>query len=95
MPKGYWIGRVSVQQPERYSEYVAAATPAYQKYGANFIVRGGRFADVEGTSRGRNVVIEFADYDTALACYNSPEYIAARAIRQQIAESDIIVIEGA
>lgn len=95
MAKGYWIARISVKDPDRYPEYVAAATPAYQKYSATFIVRGGRFEGVEGTSRDRNVVIEFADYDTAVACYNSPEYSAAREIRQSIADGDVIIVEGA
>ena len=35
----------------------------------------------EGSSRSRNVVIEFADYETALACYSSPEYAACIALR--------------
>ncbi len=41
MPKAYWIVRVSVRDPERYPEYLAAARPAFEKYGAHFIVRGG------------------------------------------------------
>jgi len=32
-------------------------------------------------SRSRNVVLEFKDYETALACYNSPEYARLVAIR--------------
>ena len=35
----------------------------------------------EGSSRSRNVVMEFKDYETALACYNSPEYVRLVAIR--------------
>ncbi len=95
MPKGYWIAHVSVREADRYPEYIAAATPAYQKYGANFVVRGGRFEPVEGDARTRHVVIEFPDYDAALACYNSPEYAKARAIRQSIADAEVLVIEGA
>jgi hypothetical protein len=33
-----------------------------------------QFTAIEGQSRSRNVVIEFPDYETALACYHSPEY---------------------
>ena len=95
MAKGYWIVRVSVHDEERYSEYLAAARPAFEKFGANFIVRGGAFDAMEGSSRGRNVVVEFVDRVTALACYNSPEYQAAKAIRQKYAEADFLIIEGA
>ena len=95
MAKGYWIVRVSVRDEERYPEYLAAARFAFAKFGANFIIRGGAFDAMEGSSRGRNVVVEFCDRATALACYNSPEYQAARAIRQKYAEADFLIIEGA
>jgi uncharacterized protein (DUF1330 family) len=94
MPKGYWVVRVSVQNQERYPEYLAAAKPAFEKFGANFIVRGGPFDSMEGTSRDRNVVVEFKDLATAKACYQSPEYQAAKVIRQKYAEADFIIIEG-
>ena len=95
MAKGYWIVRVSVRDEQRYPEYLVAARPAFEKFGANFIVRGGAFDAMEGSSRGRNVVVEFFDRATALACYNSPEYQAAKAIRQKYAEADFLIIEGA
>ena len=40
MPKGYWIARVDVSDPEAYKEYVAANAAAFAKYGARFLVRG-------------------------------------------------------
>jgi uncharacterized protein (DUF1330 family) len=41
--------------------------------GGRFVVRSGKFEGVEGQSRAHNVVIEFPDYETAMACYRSPE----------------------
>jgi len=49
---------------------------------------------VEGESRSRNVVIEFRDYDAALACYRSPEYQANIKVRQAHAIADLIIVEG-
>ncbi len=95
MAKGYWIASVDVTDPEGYKEYVAANAAAFQKFGARFIVRGGRFKAPEGKARSRNVVLEFKDYDTALACYYSPEYAAAKALRDGRADIDLIIIEGA
>lgn len=43
MSKAYWIVRVSVRDEQRYPEYLAAAGPAFQKFGARFIVRCGKF----------------------------------------------------
>jgi uncharacterized protein (DUF1330 family) len=94
MAKGYWIVRVDVTDPEAYKAYVAANAAAFRKFGARFLARAGKYETVEGMSRARNVVIEFKDYATALACYRSPEYAAAKALRAAAASADIIVIEG-
>ena len=95
MTKGYWIVRVSVTNPEDYPDYLAAAKPAFDRFGANFLVRGGSFEGKEGTHRDRNVVVEFKDLQTARACYDSPEYSAAKRIRQANADTDFLIIEGA
>jgi uncharacterized protein (DUF1330 family) len=95
MSKGYWIVRVTVRDQRHYPQYLAAARAAFNKYEAKFLVRGGKFATMEGDSRERNIVVEFKDRATALACYRSPEYETAKAIRQKYAETDFIVIEGA
>ncbi|MCO4317243.1 DUF1330 domain-containing protein [Phyllobacterium sp. 21LDTY02-6] len=95
MAKGYWIARVDVRDPERYKDYVSTAKPAFEKFGANFLARGGPYHALEGTARGRNVVIEFPSVQHALDCYNSPEYQAAKAIRQSVAEAEMLIVEGA
>jgi uncharacterized protein (DUF1330 family) len=94
MAKGYWVGHVDVTDPEGYKSYVATNAEAFRKYGAKFLVRGGSFEAVAGKSRSRNVVLEFKDYATALACYRSPEYAKAMAFRDKSSVADIIVIEG-
>ncbi len=94
MPKGYWVARVDVSDPDGYQAYVAANAVAFRRFGARFIVRGGRFEAPEGTARSRNVVLEFKDYDTAVACYHSAEYAAAKALRIGRAEADVLIIEG-
>jgi len=94
MAKGYWIVRVDVRDGEAYKAYAAANAEAFHKFGARFLVRGGPHETVEGQSRSRNVVIEFKDFATALACYRSPEYAAAKTLRLPAATADIIVIEG-
>jgi uncharacterized protein (DUF1330 family) len=94
MPKGYWIVRGNVTDPEAYKAYVAANAEAFRKFGARFLARAGKSEVVEGEGRSRNVVIEFKDYATALGCYHSPEYAAAKALRMGAASIDIVVIEG-
>jgi uncharacterized protein (DUF1330 family) len=94
MSKGYWIARVDVSDSDGYQQYVAANAAAFRKFDARFIVRGGRFEAPEGTPRSRNVVLEFKDYETAVACYHSPEYAAAKALRVGRSEADLLIIEG-
>ena len=94
MAKAYWIARVDVHNAEGYKPYMAANPAIFQKFGGKFIVRGGKFTNPEGQSRSRNVVIEFADYETAMACYNSPEYQANIKVRQPHSNADLIIIEG-
>ena len=94
MAKGYWIGRVDVANDEGYKPYAAANPAIFKKFGGRYVVRGGKYEAREGSSRTRNVVIEFPSYQAALDCYNSPEYQANIKVRQAHATADIIVIEG-
>jgi uncharacterized protein (DUF1330 family) len=94
MPKGYWIGRVDVKSDEGYKPYAAANAAIFKKFGGRYVIRGGKFECLEGSARSRNVVIEFPDFATALACYRSPEYQANIRVRQPHATADIVVIEG-
>ena len=49
---------------------------------------------MEGSARGRIVVLEFPSFEAALACYRSPDYQAAKTLRDGKAEADVIVTEG-
>ncbi len=94
MAKGYWVARVDVHNPDAYKNYVASNGVAFAKFGGRFLVRGGSFEAPLGTSRQRNVIIEFPSYQAALDCWHSPEYQAARAKQEGGAEIDMVVIEG-
>jgi len=94
MAKGYWIGRVDVRSDEGYKPYAAANAAIFKKFGARYVVRAGTFECPEGSARTRNVVIEFPDYATALACYNSPEYQANIKVRLPNSTGDLVIIEG-
>ena len=94
MPNGYWIARVDVSDPDRYRQYVAANAKPFAAYGARFLVRAGTFEAVEGTSRSRNVVIEFPSYQAALDCYRSADYQQAIGIRLPASTGDVVIVEG-
>jgi uncharacterized protein (DUF1330 family) len=94
MPKAYWIARVDVRDPETYKKYVETAKAAFERHKANFLARGGRTEVLQGQARARNVLIEFPSMDEALACWNSPEYTEARAIRGPVSEGEFVLVEG-
>lgn len=94
MAKGYWVVRVTVNDEEHYPEYLKAGAPVYEKYGARFVVRGGRCECMEGEIRARNVIVEWPDYETAKAAYESPEYQKAADIRKRYADADFLIVEG-
>jgi len=94
MVKGYWIAHVDVEDFETYKKYIAANAAPFAEYGGQFLVRAGTQEVVEGAARARTVVIEFPSYAQALACYHSDSYKAAKAIRDSVSDSDLVIIEG-
>ena len=92
--KGYWIAHVDVTDPEGYKAYLAANAAPISKFGGRFLVRGGTRDVVEGKVRARTIVLEFPSHEAALACFRSPEYQAAAAVRKGTAELDLFIIEG-
>lgn len=90
----YWIAHVDILDPTRYTDYTSLAPSAFQKYQAKFLARGGAASTLEGQEFQRHVVIEFRDYETALACYHSPEYQAAKEKRQGCSFAQITIVDG-
>ena len=82
---------VDISNPESYKHYIAENRNAFRKYGARFLIRGGKSEVVEGAGRKRIVV---KDYATALECYHSPEYAKAIELRKGSAVADIIIADG-
>jgi uncharacterized protein (DUF1330 family) len=92
--KGYWIGHIDVTDPEGYKEYVVADMMPFGKFHGRFLVRGGRREVTEGNVRSRTVVLEFPSYDTALACYRSPDYQEVKTLRDGRCVVDLVIVEG-
>lgn len=88
-----WIAHVTVTDADAYAKYAELAGPAIAKHGGTFIARGGRFVQLEGTERPRNVVARFDSVDAAVACYNSPEYQAALDHARGASERELMVVE--
>ena len=58
-----------------------------------FLARGGRYVQLEGNDRARNVVARFPSLEAAVTCYNSPAYQAALAHAKGASLRDLMVVE--
>ncbi|MDP3339680.1 DUF1330 domain-containing protein [Frigidibacter sp.] len=88
-----WIAHVTVTDPEAYGKYAKLAGPAIAAHGGAFLARGGRYVQLEGTDRSRNVVARFPSVEAAEACYHSAEYQAALSHAIGAAERELVIVE--
>ncbi|MBD1160305.1 DUF1330 domain-containing protein [Pelagibacterales bacterium SAG-MED14] len=96
MQAGFVIFNIDVTNPEDYSEYITKVKPIVEKFGGEYIVRGGTNQVVEGNWQySRTIVLKFPSYEKALEWYNSEEYQPIKQIRLDNAISNGIIIQGA
>lgn len=88
-----WIAHVTVTDPEPYGRYAELAGPAIAAHGGKFIARGGRYVQLEGKERARNVVATFPSVEDAVACYNSDAYQEALSHARGASERELMVVE--
>ena len=88
-----WIAHVTVTDDAAYGKYAELAGPAIAKHGGQFIARGGRFVQLEGRERPRNVVAKFPSVEAAETCYHSPEYQEALNHARGASERDLLIVE--
>jgi uncharacterized protein (DUF1330 family) len=94
MGKGYWIVQVDVKDEERVKQYAAGNHPIFEKFGGRYLVRSPKFEVPEGSSRSRQIVVEFPSYASALGCYHSPEYQVNKKIRDGHLDANFVIVEG-
>ncbi len=88
-----WIAHVTVTDEAAYARYAALATDAIAAHGGRFIARGGRFVQLEGQERPRNVVARFPSVEAAEECYNSDLYQRALSHARDASERELMIIE--
>ena len=88
-----WIAHVTVTDDEAYGKYAAIATRAIAAHGGTFIARGGRFVQLEGKARPRNVVARFPSVEAAETCYHSELYQSALDHARGASERELMIIE--
>jgi uncharacterized protein (DUF1330 family) len=91
----YVVVDIDIHDPVAYEEYKRLAPPAIAAYGGRYLARGGALGVLEGDWEPRRlVVLEFPTVERARAWWASPEYAAAKALRQSCARTEMIVVAG-
>jgi uncharacterized protein (DUF1330 family) len=93
MPTALWIAHVQVSDADAYALYAKGATVAIAAHGGVFLARGGRYVQLEGNDRPRNVVARFPSLEAAMECYHSADYQAALAHAKGASVRDLVVVE--
>ena len=92
---GYIVVQVDVENPERYADYREMVQPTLEPYGGRFLVRGGEVKNLEGSwEPPRLVILEFDSVELARTWWASTDYAEAKQLRQQTAETEMILVEG-
>ena len=90
----YWIGNVKVTDEEAYGKYAAIATIAIAEHGGKFLARGGKYEQLEGNDRSRNLVDKCPSLEAAQNCYYSDRYQEAVSHAKGACERDLVKVEG-
>jgi uncharacterized protein (DUF1330 family) len=91
----YIYGNIEIHDPALYEEYRAVVPAMIAAHGGRYLVRGGAVEVLEGGGQAlRQVILEFPNMPALKAFYDSPEYTAARAIRQKASTGTLVAIEG-
>jgi uncharacterized protein (DUF1330 family) len=93
--KAYIVVQVDVTNAQQYGEYMKLSPDIIAKFGGHFIARGGRMETLEGPpARSRVVVVEFPSFERAQEFYKSPQYQAAKKLREGAASAQFVLVEG-
>ena len=93
---GYAIFNINVNNPENYKEYVEKVKPTAEKYGGEYLVRGGNIEakDTQLWEPTRMVLVKFPNKASAEEFYESEEYKPFKEVRHKNASSTIIFVES-
>ena len=92
----YMIVDCLLENPELYEQYKLKAKPLVERFGGEYLARGGDLTlkETDLWTPTRIVLLRFPDSATANRFYESPEYQEALRISKMSARRTSIVVEG-
>ena len=92
----YLVVDSQLTDPEHYEQYKLQAKPIVEKYGGEYLARGGQLSVKEDDlwSPTRMVLIRFASSAQAENFYRSPEYLKVLGISKKSARRTVFILDG-
>ena len=92
----YLVVDTLLDNPELYEEYKRLARPLAERFGGEYLARGGEMTlkETDLWSPTRLVLVRFPDAQSANSFYDSPEYQDVLKISKQSARRTVVVLEG-
>ena len=94
MPKAYLIARIRVHDKDGFETFKEMSTPLISEYGGRLLARNSEVEIMEGDQQGLVVLLEFDSMEKAKQFYFSDGYTAAKLVREQASEADLVLVEG-
>ena len=92
----YLVVDTDLTNPEAYEEYKLKARPIAEKYGGEYLARGGKMniKEMQLWSPKRLVLVKFPSFEKAEKFYDSAEYQAVLPISEKSAIRTVVILEG-
>ena len=92
----YLVVDTNITNPELYERYKLIAKPLVEKYGGEYLARGGKLSVKEDTLWApiRMVLVRFPSMHDAETFYQSDDYQDVLKISKQSADRTVIILEG-
>lgn len=92
---GYIIAELDVTDPQVFEQYRGLVGATIEKYGGEYVVRGGESEKIEGDwTPNRLVIIRFDSVARAKEWYYSDDYKGPMALRHKSATTNLVIVEG-
>jgi uncharacterized protein (DUF1330 family) len=91
----YLIVNLDVKDPAAYEKYKTEVPALIRKHGGEYLVRGGKHEVLEGDWHpSRMVLFRFPDSASIRRFMADPDYKPLKELRQRVAASDLVMVEG-
>jgi uncharacterized protein (DUF1330 family) len=90
----YVIGEADIINPDGMKEYGPLIGAAVKKFGGRYLARGAKPQVLEGGPAHNMLIIEFDSAEIARRWYASPEYAAAKAVRQGASNLRLLLVDS-